>query len=135
MLVELESAGSATPQSVWAELLTGKEWKANGCVGYAYPNRSLNDLKIFSEKDLLSPCLVTPDREDVISINLPLVLPGKRIWVGDGSMPLAPAMSSAAKAYVTEPYKPRAYSTIATALFNRYTSLEADFDKDRNEFA
>lgn len=52
---------------LWAELLSGRNWWETGCVGYAFPKNTLNDLEIGSHSDYaielpnrLSPTLNVP---------------------------------------------------------------------------
>jgi predicted AlkP superfamily phosphohydrolase/phosphomutase len=127
---QLSSDAPPSTQALWAEFLTGSDWNENGCVGYAQPSSTLNDLKVFSEKDLQKPSLLVPDEESVISVNLPLLLPRKRIWIADGSLPLATNMSASAKKHFPGAYKPRPYSNCAAGFSNKYESIRSLIEKE-----
>ncbi|MBY0359199.1 MAG: alkaline phosphatase family protein [Candidatus Obscuribacterales bacterium] len=81
-----------SPQAIWAELLTGESWTKNGVYGYGVVTDSLSNVQIASEKNLLVQTnldSLSPEAATLIA-NVPLLLPsGKRIWLSDGSMPLA----------------------------------------------
>jgi predicted AlkP superfamily phosphohydrolase/phosphomutase len=119
----LESNPLFGAQSIWAELLTGERWFKNGCAGYSRPRSSLNDLTIFTEKDLQSPPKLlrssskqTPD----VVINVPILQPDphSRVWFADGSLPTHTTISPR---ILTDDanfkaYKPRPFADFSQAL-------------------
>ncbi|MGH9550642.1 MAG: alkaline phosphatase family protein, partial [Terriglobales bacterium] len=114
-----------TTQPIWAELLTGKRWFENGCVGYAQPSHSLNKLEVVSESRLQSPVSLIADGPDALCINVPLLEPKSRMWLADGSQPSLITVSpkSIAKT-LNGSYKPRPYSSLVSALSNRFESAK-----------
>ena len=128
--IDFESNCFTTAQPVWAEILTGKPWYQNGCVGYAQPQTSLNKLVAFSEKNLsVEASLIRPkEGSKAIIINTPILVPdtATRIWLSDGSLPLNKLVSPRTL-LETKPfseYKPRPYVDIGSALVSTRESLE-----------
>lgn len=104
-------------QAVWAEILTGKPWYTNGCVGYSRPDGSLNKLSVFSEKNLRVPLtLLESETDRLVSINVPLLRPtANRFWLSDGSLPIRKYVSPASlvdSSRVTN-YVPRPLTNLA----------------------
>ncbi len=75
----------------WATLLTALDWPDHTCSGFAKPVRSLLNLQVVDERQLPQKSLrllgQTASRETML-INIPLVLPGDRIWLSDGTVPV-----------------------------------------------
>ena len=143
--IDFESLCFTTAQPIWAEILTGTPWYENGCVGYAQPQKSLNKLVAFSEKNLaVTASLIRKEegREEgaeeeakAVVINTPLLLPNtaNRIWLSDGSLPLSKLVSPKTLSD-TEPfseYSPRPYVDIASALVSTRDSLETIINKEK----
>lgn len=122
-LLEFDASPFSDAQPIWAEILTGKFWYENGCVGYAAPGRSLNDLHIFTEADLRVPIALIPEIEkgqSNVFINTPLVEPRdeNRTWLSDGGAPSVTAVRPNALA-ATEPFKgytPRPIISMGAAM-------------------
>jgi predicted AlkP superfamily phosphohydrolase/phosphomutase len=122
-LLEFEASPFADAQPIWAEILTGKFWYQNGCVGYATPGRSLNDLRIFTEADLRVPIILIPEIQKGrcnVFINTPLVEPRdeNRKWLSDGGLPGVTAVRPKTLA-ATEPlksYTPRPIISMGAAM-------------------
>lgn len=119
----LDSHPFVQPQPIWAEILTGEPWYRNGCVGYAHPKNSLNELEIFSETELQSPTKLLPDAQDGtinIVINVPLLLPrnSSRIWLSDGSLPIFASVQPPfiAQQELFQEYKPRPTTSISQTM-------------------
>jgi hypothetical protein len=117
---EIEAAPFTSAHAIWAEILTGRPWHENGCVGYARPDRSLNRLKVFTEDDLLEPVSLLTDEPTVIAANIPIIAPGQRSWLSDGSLPILTATSpSTLDSFFPGGYKPRLYPNLTRGLTNR----------------
>lgn len=82
-------------QAIWAEVLTGVPWHSNGCSGYSFPGDSLNQPVTCTEKNLTKPLKLLDVDAPHFVLNTPLLLPqiDNRIWLSDGSMPLAVSVS------------------------------------------
>ncbi len=123
MIAELDSAPFIDAQPIWAEILTGEPWYRNGCVGYAKPLRSLNQLQIFTERDLSVPIRLFKDGNDGrqnVLINAPIVQPleQKRLWLGDGGSPSMQTVSpvSLSKNPPFQNYKARPVVSMGDAM-------------------
>lgn len=127
---EVDSAPFSAPQPIWAELLTGKAWFENGCAAYSRPDKSLNKLHVFTEKDLLTPVSLVDNDDSVIVCNVPILIPAKRMWISDGSMPTAQSISPAKLSQYFGSYKPRVYSNLAVGLENRFDNALANIQKE-----
>jgi predicted AlkP superfamily phosphohydrolase/phosphomutase len=117
------------PQAMWAEIFTGRSWFDSGCPGYTKPVNNLNNAKIVTESDWLSPTdLIGGSTESpAIIINMPLLLPDDRfrIWLADGSLPLMNSVSPAKIAEVNpfNTYRARAFTFAAEGLSNLSKSV------------
>jgi hypothetical protein len=127
-LVEIDSTPLTSAHAIWAEILTGKSWHENGCIGHARPRSSLKQLEVVTEDHLGSPIRFEVDNELCIYINVPLIARSKnnRIWLAEGSSPsllrVSPAQLQKQAPYSA--YKPRPYSGLATALTSPSKSAE-----------
>ncbi len=139
--IDFESPSFTTAQPLWAEILTGKPWYQNGCVGYAQPQTSLNKLLAFSEKNLsVAASFIKPiEGSKAIIVNTPLLLPdiASRIWLSDGSLPINKLVSPKTL-LETKPfsdYKPRPFIDIASALVSTRETSEniINIEKSRIE--
>jgi hypothetical protein len=107
-------------QPLWAEILTGKHWYENGCVGYARLVSSLNQLTHFNESDLLTSIALLDDASNAkqVTINVPILRPrDNRTWLSDGSLPINQIVSprSLLKREPFSEYSPRPFSALAYA--------------------
>lgn len=117
----------ATPFSdahpIWAEILTGEPWYRNGCVGYATPEKSLNELRLFRENDLLCPIALLPqvsaDQRNIV-INVPLLEPREpeRIWLAEASSAVVTHISpgSLQRDRTFADYRPRPILSMGLAM-------------------
>ena len=139
--VNLNSAPLTSSQGIWAELLTGKSWEENGCVGYSKPVGSLNDIKIFSERHLLAPLNIAKDSSEnpPIYINVPLTLPGdnKRIWLSPGALPIHTLVSPTQLLDndLFQRYRPRAAENYhdATSSIRKFVTSCSEIENNRLE--
>jgi len=138
-LVEIDSSPFTSAHAIWAEILTGKSWYENGCVGHARPGASLKQLEIITEDHLSSPIRFEVEGELCIYINVPLIARSKsnRIWLAEGSSPSLLRVSPS-KLQKEEPYakyKPRPYAGLATALTAPSKSAQSCLDLERQRLA
>lgn len=139
-LAELNPLPFCDPQPIWAELLTGESWYRNGCTGYAVPKQSLSELKICTERDLLTPVRFLPEPEkgrQHVVINVPLLEPLKnqRVWFANAS---SPAVMNVSPSSITETapysmYKPRPVSSMGAAMSNTSESLTKFITAETNK--
>ncbi|HEY9868317.1 MAG TPA: hypothetical protein V6D08_04065 [Candidatus Obscuribacterales bacterium] len=128
----LDSSPLPNAPAIWSEILSGRSWLALSCPGYARPAASLNDVRIVTESDLrfsLSLLSSVPGSDTVVA-NLPLVLPGHgRLWLSDGSLPLAQVVSppDLAGRAPFDAYKARPFLSSTIALVDLDESLKACF--------
>lgn len=134
--IKIDTAPFTQAQPIWAQILTGKDWFENGCTGYVFPSQSLSKPEVFTESKLLSPVTLFGDDSQSVSINMPLLLPRQRLWVGDGSLPIAKSLSpSIVENYFTARHKPRAYQNLAMAFADPYASAKMLLDLERDRLA
>lgn len=122
-VTELDAAPFCEAAPIWAEILTGQEWYRNGCAGYATPLHSVNELKIFSERDLCIEARLLPevseDQHNIV-INVPILEPQNknRIWLADASAPTLTAVypKSLLNEEPFKSYKPRPLISMGTAM-------------------
>jgi hypothetical protein len=114
----LNSRPFTAASPLWAQLLTGKPWDENGCIGYAQPQHSLNKVEIVTEKDLSVPVLPLYKERRGAVINVPILLPFEnRAWLSDGSLPIQlPVMpASLAESEPFSTYQARAFDSLPYA--------------------
>jgi hypothetical protein len=131
----LDASPFASPQPVWAQVLTGQPWYQNGCVGYAQPRGSLNRLQVTTERDLLAPLLPLFAERPGLSINIPLVLPRSNLaWFSDGSMPVQQkvAPQSLADSDLCRGYEPRGFVYLPIARVMSKLAMANCFGVERN---
>ncbi|MBS1955900.1 MAG: hypothetical protein JST89_17075 [Cyanobacteria bacterium SZAS-4] len=121
-LNELDATPFSDPQPTWAEILTGAPWYRNGCGGYGAPQRSLTELKLFSESDLCVEQTLLPEVDEGqcnIVVNIPLLeANGNRKWMAEASSPTL-ATVSPATLLLDEPfksYRPRPIISMGKAM-------------------
>ncbi|HEY9679221.1 MAG TPA: alkaline phosphatase family protein [Drouetiella sp.] len=131
-VAQLDSSPFVDAQPIWAEVLTGAPWHENGCVGFSKPGRTLNEMQVFSERDLLKPIQMFEDNDTKIGgvsknrpwnilINIPLLRPNdaSRLWLGDGGQPVAKNASLPGLEELISKlgsYNPRPYVSIGEAM-------------------
>jgi hypothetical protein len=108
--------------AIWGELLTGSPWYLNGCSGHAAPWKTLNHVRVLTERDLAVPLKLLGEDSRQLVVNVPLLLPdpSSRLWLADGSLPLATTVSPPSL-LADEPfrsYRPRPYSALIQAVGN-----------------
>jgi len=114
-------------QALWGEILSGQRFWETGCVGYAFPKTSLNDLEIGSQSTYQFRSVFT-DNFVNFAINVPLIEPsnGKRIWLSDGSFSsesVAPRELLANEPFKS--YRARPFSSPAYYLRRTLEGVEA----------
>jgi hypothetical protein len=122
------SAGPLTSAAaIWGELLTGVPWYDNGCAGHAAPWRTLNRTRILTERDLTVPVKLVGGESRQLIVNVPLLVPREpmRLWLADGSLPLATTVSPPALQADERlrSYRPRPYRALAHALGNHERAI------------
>jgi hypothetical protein len=122
------NAGPLTSAAaIWGEILTGVPWYDNGCAGHAGPWRTLNRLRILTERDLAVPVKLVGGESRQLIVNVPLLVPAEpaRLWLADGSLPLATTVSP--PTLVADErlrlYRPRPYQALTQALGNRERAI------------
>jgi predicted AlkP superfamily phosphohydrolase/phosphomutase len=122
-------------QSVWAEILTGKDWAALGCPGYRRPTSSLNTCEVVTEDDLVYPAtLASFDNAESIVVNMPLLKPNRqsRFWLSDGSLPIQTRVSPERLALEApySSYRAKPFPSTAHALLDLSESVKACLDNE-----
>jgi hypothetical protein len=130
------SAGPLTSAAaIWGELLTGVPWYDNGCAAHAGPWRSLNRVRILTERDLAVPVKLVGGEARQLIVNVPLLVPDEptRLWLADGSLPLATTVSPPALLAdeLLGSYRPRPYRAVAHALGNHERAILACIETER----
>jgi len=122
-LQQLDATPFSDAHPIWAEILTGEPWYSNGCVGYATLQKSLNELRLFRENDLLCPVTLLPEvaaEQRNIVINMPLLEPREheRIWLAEASSAVVTHVSPASlqRDKTFADYKPRPILSMGLAM-------------------
>lgn len=134
---QLSSGVLTSAQAIWGELLSGQHWWETGCVGYALPRNSLNDLEIGSQSSYNFRSIFA-DKGLNFSVNVPLLQPGneKRQWLSDGSF--SSETASPKQLLENEPfksYRPRPFSSPAYFLGSPIKGAESCFQLERHRLA
>lgn len=106
---------------VWAEILWGKSWIDLGVPGYASPRSSLNDVVPLQEDCLSQQCQLLDSAGSSVVVNLPLLTPQRnRVWLSDGSLPMADVFSpqQLTEISLVKEYRPRPFACTANAASN-----------------
>jgi len=131
----LDAGPLTSAAAVWGELLTGVPWYDNGCAGHAAPWRTLNGIRILTERDLAVPVKLVGGGSRQLIVNVPLLVPGgpTRLWLADGSLPLATIVSPPALLADERlrSYRPRAYQALAHALGNHERAILDGIEAER----
>lgn len=109
-------------RSAWAELLTGKKFPSSNVFGYARPTSSLSNLDLYTETDIDIAGVFADTQASGLIVNIPLMLPApNRIFSSDGT----PGIRAQVDFSEAAGYRPRAYTSVATARGNLVPTVEA----------
>ncbi len=98
---KLSSNTLNSAHGTWGEILSGSPWWESGCVGYAFPRHSLNDLEIGTESSYQFHSMLT--QVPTLVVNVPLLEPQNRLWLSDGTN--ASSRVNPNKLAIQEPFK------------------------------
>jgi hypothetical protein len=131
----LDAGPLTSAASIWGEILTGAPWYENGCAAHAGPWKTLNRIRILTERDLAVPVKLVGDESRQLIVNVPLLVPQEptRLWLADGSLPLATTVSPPALLAdeLFRSYRPRPYRAVAQALANRERAILDGIETER----
>ena len=136
-ITQFEGGVLTSAQALWGEILSGQHWWETGCVGYAFPKGSINDLEIGSQSSYRFRSIFI-DNYVNFAINVPLLEPGngKHLWLSDGSFNQETV--SPKELLQNEPfrsYRPRPFASPAYFLGNPIKGAEACLQSERHRLA
>ncbi|HMH52694.1 MAG TPA: hypothetical protein VK548_20830, partial [Candidatus Acidoferrum sp.] len=131
----LDAGPLTSAAAIWGEILTGAPWHENGCAAHAGPWKTLNRVRILTERELAVPVKLIGGESRQLVVNVPLLVPEEptRLWLADGSLPLATTVSPPALAAdeLFRAYRPRPYRAIAQALGHRERAILDGIETER----